>query len=167
MNQGSRHFPPSQLHRLLYQHQALAQIIALLNNDHIHATVIPGKWTIHDQIAHLASYQPVFLHRIKIILKEHNPPFERYVADHDPAFEDCRKESTQALLIKLNKDRDSLNRVLNKLEQAGLQRCGLHPKFGQMNLVEWTEFFLLHEAHHLFAIFQLAHPSPQSTSIGK
>lgn len=161
------HFTPSQLHRLLYQHQALVQIIASLDDERLRAAIIPGKWTIHDQIAHLASYQPVFTYRIETIVKQHVPRFERYVADHDPAFEDCRKETTQALVIKLNSDRGSLNQLLDSLEQTDLQRCGLHPKFGLMSLVEWTEFFLLHEAHHLFAIFELAHAAPYSTSIGK
>ena len=153
-------FSSSQYHRLLYQHQTLPEIISPLDNEHILTVIIPGKWTIHDQVAHLVSYQPVFVHRIKTILQEHIPRFERYIADHDPAFEACRKESTHALLLKLNSDREALKELLNSIKQTDLQRLGLHPKFGQMNVVEWTEFFLLHEAHHLFAIFQLAHPSP-------
>ena len=32
---------------------------------------------------------------------------------------------------------------------------GHHPKYGALTLVEWTEFFLLHEAHHLFTLFKL------------
>jgi hypothetical protein len=38
-----------------------------------------------------------------------------------------------------------------------LDRTGIHPKYGKLNIIDWTEFFLLHEAHHLFAIFQLTH----------
>lgn len=164
MNQGSKQFSPSQLNRLLYQHQTLAELIASIDAHHIRAIIIPGKWTIHDQVAHLASYQPVFMRRINTILHQHPPRFERYVADTDPAFEACRKENTPDLLATLNKDRETLNQRLKTLEVADLQRCGIHPKFGLMNLVEWTEFFLLHEAHHLFAIFQLRHQSPQFTS---
>lgn len=34
-------------------------------------------------------------------------------------------------------------------------RIGLHPVYGPMTLEGWTEFFLLHEAHHLFTILRL------------
>ena len=37
-----------------------------------------------------------------------------------------------------------------------LAKTGTHPFFGQMTLAQWLNFFLLHEAHHLFTIFKLA-----------
>jgi hypothetical protein len=33
----------------------------------------------------------------------------------------------------------------------------VHKKYGALTIMEWTEFFLLHEAHHIFTIFQLMH----------
>ena len=36
-----------------------------------------------------------------------------------------------------------------------LVKSGTHPLFGKMNLVQWLNFFLLHEAHHLFTIFKM------------
>ena len=36
-----------------------------------------------------------------------------------------------------------------------LVKTGTHPAFGQMTLMQWLNFFLLHEAHHLFTIFKL------------
>jgi hypothetical protein len=29
---------------------------------------------------------------------------------------------------------------------------GIHPLFGEMSLALWVEFFLLHEAHHLYIV---------------
>ena len=40
--------------------------------------------------------------------------------------------------------------------EVDLAKTGIHPAFGQMTLLQWLNFFLLHEAHHLFAIFKLA-----------
>lgn len=150
-------FYPSQQSRLLDQHQTIREIISSLNDARIYAVIRAGKWTIHDQIAHLASYQPIFMMRIKNMLHDTDPRFERYVADVDPFFEHCRQESTPTLLEKIDKDRYAINQLLAALHPAGLQRTGMHPVYGRMNLIEWTEFFLLHEAHHLFAVFQLAH----------
>jgi len=39
---------------------------------------------------------------------------------------------------------------------AELNKTGTHPVFGTLNLQLWLNFFLLHEAHHLFAIFKQA-----------
>jgi len=42
---------------------------------------------------------------------------------------------------------------------AGLQasdyaRVGIHSSFGEMTVSLWLEFFLVHEAHHLYMILQ-------------
>ena len=36
-----------------------------------------------------------------------------------------------------------------------LAKTGTHPYFGTMNLLQWINFFLLHEAHQLFTVLQL------------
>jgi len=46
--------------RLKNQHKTIASIIIKLNNRQLNQRVIKGKWTIHENIAHLAKYQPVF-----------------------------------------------------------------------------------------------------------
>jgi len=38
------------------------------------------------------------------------------------------------------------------LSDEQLTRTGLHPVLGEMDIPLWLEFFLLHEAHHLYAI---------------
>ncbi len=45
--------------------------------------------------------------------------------------------------------------ILN-FPQSDFDKNGTHPAFGVMNLMQWINFFLLHEAHHMFAIFKLA-----------
>ena len=44
---------------------------------------------------------------------------------------------------------------LRSLSEEDFQRTGIHPKFGEMNLSLWLEFFLVHEAHHLYVVLQL------------
>ncbi len=41
------------------------------------------------------------------------------------------------------------------LHEEQLMRIGLHPVYGPMTIEGWTEFFLLHEAHHFFTILRL------------
>jgi hypothetical protein len=44
---------------------------------------------------------------------------------------------------------------LQSYTETDLQKKGTHSTFGEMNLLNWINFFLLHEAHHLFNIFKI------------
>ena len=60
------------------------------------------------------------------------------------------------LLKSLNQNRRLLSGLILNLSEDDLLKIGVHKKFGELNVVQWLEFFVLHEAHHIFAIFQLA-----------
>lgn len=77
---------PSLIHRLQTQHETIKVLIAGLPEERLHQAPQPGKWNIHQQLAHLGSYQPVFLQRVEAILTTENPAFDRYRADDDPVF---------------------------------------------------------------------------------
>jgi len=143
--------------RLKNQHKAIASIIMKLNNERIQTRPVRGKWNIHENIAHLAKYQPVFLDRIRRILATDEPAFTVYKAEEDPEYEFYRAFTTYELLKKISSDREKIYNLIHHLPPDKLDRIGIHPKFGRLTISEWTEFFLLHEAHHLYAIFQLAH----------
>jgi hypothetical protein len=42
------------------------------------------------------------------------------------------------------------------LKESELPRTATHPFYGEMTVLQWLNFFLLHEAHHLLTIFKLA-----------
>jgi len=144
-------------HRLKDQHRAITSIIIKLNDRQIQQHVIKGKWSIHEQIAHLAKYQPVFIDRVRKILMMDNPEFEKYDAEQDDGFEIYCAFTTYELLKKINTDREIIYNLVTRLSPDKLDRMGTHPKYGKLNILDWTEFFLLHEAHHLFAIFRMTH----------
>lgn len=146
-------------HRLESQHLAIAEIIRNLPPPRLLLRPAIDKWNIHDIIAHLAKYQVVFIDRINKIVKEELPHFERYVAEEDPGFELFRKKTDAILLDHLNEQRIRLTSLVTNLSEDDLQRKGVHKKYGNLTVIQWTEFFLLHEAHHLFAIFRLANDS--------
>ncbi|MGH7237346.1 MAG: DinB family protein, partial [Candidatus Saccharimonadales bacterium] len=54
-------------------------------------------------------------------------------------------------------DREVIYQLITHTPADKLERMGIHPKYGKLTVLDWTEFFLLHEAHHLYTIFQLAH----------
>ncbi len=152
---------PALTERLKNQHKTVASLIIKLNNEAIQRRPARGKWNIHENIAHLAKYQPVFIDRIRRILATDEPAFEVYKAEEDPEFEFYRAFTTYELLKKISSDREKIYHLIHHLPADKLERTGVHPKFGVLTIAEWAEFFLLHEAHHLFTIFQLAH-SPKA-----
>ena len=143
--------------RLKNQHKTIASIIIKLNNSQLQFHPSPGKWNIHENIAHLAKYQPVFIDRIRKILTNEEPAFEVYKAEDDDEFEIYCAFTTYELLKKISSDREVIFHLITHLPVDKLDRIGTHPKYGKLTISEWTEFFLLHEAHHLLTIFQLAH----------
>jgi hypothetical protein len=145
--------------RLKDQHKSIASIIIKLNNRQIQQHKIKDKWSIHENIAHLAKYQPLFIDRMRKILAIDEPEFEAYKADNDPEFPIYCAFTTYELLKKISTDREVIYHLITHLPPDKLDRTGIHPKYGKLSITDWTEFFLLHEAHHLFTIFQLAHGS--------
>lgn len=116
---------------------------------------IPGKWSAHENLAHLGRYHEVFLERIERILTEPNPAFGRYRAEDDPRWETWRTLSYKEVAGKLASMREMLVTKLKSLSAEDYARTGTHPKFGDMTLALWVEFFLVHEAHHLYVVLQL------------
>jgi hypothetical protein len=146
----------SLIDRLRTQHEAISILISTIDNRRLQMKPLPGKWSIKDNIAHLTRYQQVFTDRIHQILDTDSPFFERYKAEDDSGFENCRNRDTEALLENIASERQVIFNLITQLNDNEIQRIGIHGKYGQLTVLQWTEFFLLHEAHHLFTIFQLA-----------
>jgi uncharacterized damage-inducible protein DinB len=146
----------SLLDRLKNQHETVEHLLAKVDHARAQLHPTPGKWSIHDNIAHLTRYQLIFMDRVKKILAVNNPDIERYKAENDPDFERWRQLSVAELSIALKKNRETIFNLITSLTNDQLNRQGRHTKYGSLTIIQWTEFFLLHESHHLFTIFQLA-----------
>jgi uncharacterized damage-inducible protein DinB len=148
--------PSSVSTRLQYQHKSLLDIIEGLTDEQVRQNIVAGKWSIFENMVHLQTYQHVFIYRVKEILSGSNPSFERYVAETDPFFPINCSKSTREIMQDLLTLRKEMAASINNLPDEDLLKTGLHPLFGSMTLLQWLNFFLLHEAHHLFTIFKLS-----------
>lgn len=157
-------FSNSQLQRLLHQHETLYEMVSGLSEAQLRTPVNPGKWSAYENIAHLAAYQPTFLQRMQQLQQEHEPLFDRYVADNDPAFAETVHLNLRHLLEKLRVERKLIVGMLLSLDDASCWRAGIHVRYGKLSVIQWVEFFLLHEAHHLFTIFMLTADLRKSTN---
>jgi len=145
----------SALYRLQYQHETVRDLIKGFDIEQLKREVNPGKWSVLQNIAHLAAYQPTFLKRMQLVEQTDNPSFDRYVADNDPLFHQCCEMGVNEMLDDISTQRFLIHKHITGLNETVLRRTGLHPKYGNMNIPQWSEFFLLHEAHHLFTSFAL------------
>jgi len=147
--------PSSISTRLQYQHKSLLDIIDGLSDEQIRKAVYPGKWSIFENIVHLATYQRILINRLKLILETDNPVFERYTAETDPQFHDNCGKTTREIMQDLLTTRKEMAAGILSFDEPELIKTGTHPFFGKMTVLQWLDFFLLHEAHHLYTIFRL------------
>ena len=141
--------------RLKNQHETLNDLIKGLSETQLKERINPDKWSAFEQIVHLTAYQPLFLQRLQLIASKENPLFERYVADNDPLFHQYMSYSLRDILEDLSTQRFLINKHIAQLSETTLRREGVHPLYGSFSINQWADFFLLHEAHHLFSIFML------------
>lgn len=147
--------PTSITTRLEYQHKSLIDIIEGLSDEQIRRRVVPDKWSIFENMVHLAISEHVCIYRIQKILNEENPQIERYSAESDPFFYDnCAKTTREVMQDLISTRREMIDKV-HSLREEDFPRTGEHPLYGKMNMLQWLNFFVLHEAHHLFTIFKL------------
>jgi DinB family. len=142
--------------RLQYQHKSLIELIDGLDDEQIRRPLLPGKWSIFENIVHLATYQHTFISRVRQILGGSNPQFDRYTAEADPLFHDNCGKSSREVIQDLITTRKEMTAEILTFPPSDFIKTGQHPAYGKMDLVQWLNFFLLHEAHHLFTIFKLA-----------
>ena len=137
----------------------LAVTLSGVSEETLSASPISGKWSAREQLAHLARYHQIFLQRINRILSEQVPEFPRYRAEDDPEWPAWMSLPTPQLLVQISSMRAKLIARLRSLSEEDFARTGVHPKFGSMSLSLWLEFFLVHEAHHLYVVLQLVRKS--------
>lgn len=140
---------------LTSQYQFLLEELENVEDVFLKKHHIPEKWSIHEHLAHLGRYHEVFFARLNLILNNEVPILERYVANNDDGFLPWSKLSTVAIITKTLKKRSEIFLLLKQLGDWQLKRIGIHPKLGKMTIEDWVSFFILHESHHLYAIFSI------------
>ena len=109
-----------------------------------------GDWSARENLAHLARHATVFLERLDRILRENTPKLGRYRAEDDPEWGAWSSLPLDEILRRLKDVRHRLITWVGGLSQDQMNRAGLHPSFGTMTIAQLLDFFLLHEAHHLY-----------------
>ncbi|MEM8890120.1 MAG: DinB family protein [Bacteroidota bacterium] len=143
------------LDKLDLQEEEMKILIQDLNADQLNYEPLSGKWSIRLHLAHLGRYHEVFLLRLRQIMKDEMPMFERYKSEWDAGFSDWMPMSVSDIWNKMNAIRSQIKKHLKDLTELELGRQGNHPRLGSMDVIAWFEFFTLHESHHIYSIFRM------------
>jgi hypothetical protein len=141
---------PGLRERLKGQLEAVVTVLARASPEAVARKGPSGRWSAHDNLAHLARHHEVMIERLRLILNEENPRLPRYRAEDDPEWERWRSLPLDEVLSLLRTQRAEIVRLVDGLEGDDLERSGVHPALGPLTIPEWLEFFLLHEGHHLY-----------------
>lgn len=114
------------------------------------------KWSVTENVAHLARHHEITLDRIQRILSEQEPSLPAYRADQDPSWPAWQARSFEDIAQRLHALRTTLIAAVEVLTAEQLSRTGRHSRFGPLSLHAWLEFFLVHEGHHLYVIVKRA-----------
>jgi hypothetical protein len=116
-----------------------------------------GKWSAHENLAHLVRHHHATMDRIRRILVEDSPQLPSYSADNDPEWPALAAAATEEVLPRLRAARVEMIAFATGLSPGQWVRIGIHPVFGPLTLYQWLDFFLIHEAHHLYLAMTRAH----------
>jgi uncharacterized damage-inducible protein DinB len=144
----------SQLVRLKTQLASLDVLFADASSERIDRRPASGKWSARENLAHIGRYHEIFLERLRRILAETSPQFARYRAEDDPGWQEWASKPFEEVRNQLSALRMNLIDTIAGLQASDYARVGVHSAFGEMTLSLWVEFFLVHEAHHLYVILQ-------------
>lgn len=117
----------------------------------------PGRWSALLNLAHVGRHHEIMLERLQRMLAEDAPSFPPYREADDAGWAAWESVSAEALWPRLSEARAALETWAAGLTPAQAARSGTHARFGPMDVAGWIEFFLVHEAHHLYvAMLRLA-----------
>src|SRR5215475_8154686 len=142
----------STLLRLETQLDVIHMLLRGAPNEIVMARTSRGEWSPHENLAHLARHHSIFLERLHRIMAEDAPELGRYRAEEDSRWSEWSSLTTDEVIRRLNNLRAAIIQFITGLSEPEENRIGIHPLFGQMDLNMWIEFFLLHEAHHLYKL---------------
>jgi len=153
--------------RLETQLDALDVVLAGATPSLVDWSPTSGEWSARENLAHLARHATVFVERLDLVLREEVPNLGRYRAEDDPEWNEWSGLTLDEVLRRLKDVRRLLVDWVRALSPGEINRTGIHPSFGAMTIPEWLEFFLLHEAHHLYTAMLLVALARRRTATGK
>jgi len=134
----------------------ITELIGGMSAAELAEPLAPGKWSIHETIAHLADLEMVTSTRCRWILFEDKPPLLSY--NQDPWVDGWRREEEPfgETLARLRVLRNAQLRLFRKCSEADLARVGTHSELGEVSVGFLRSLVAGHDLNHLLQLESVA-----------
>ena len=127
----------------------LRRAIAGMTKEQLLARPIPGKWSTHEVVCHLADYEPIYADRMKRVIALEEPELLK----GDPQLFAARlaydhRDIEEELAI-IEWTRKQMVRILRMLTPVDFQRRGGHSRDGALTLEVLLQRITDHIPHHI------------------
>ena len=132
--------------------QLLRKAVAGMTPPQLAARPIPGKWSTHEVVCHVADFEIIYADRIKRVIAEDEPTIFGASPDQFTGrlAYDRRDLEEELLLIELT--RRHVGRILMAMRPEDFQRRGIHSESGPMTLGTLVERITGHIPLHVRTI---------------
>jgi uncharacterized membrane protein YccC len=148
----------------------LRAAIASLSREQLVSRPVPGKWSILEVVCHLADTDANIAHRIKRVLSEERPIFERVRPDLMQAALAYHAREAEEELTAFEVTRRQIGRILSASPPEACERTGVVGDRGERTVGQMVNGAAEHLAHHLKFIVEkrqaLEEASPMAGATG-
>jgi uncharacterized damage-inducible protein DinB len=123
--------------------------IAGMSKEQLNARPVPGRWSTHEVVCHLADSEQAWAHRIKRIIAEEKPLLIGYDESRFAATLAYDGRDIEEELNLFDATRRQIGTILKALPESALQRSGIHSERGTLTLEKALELEIEHVAHHI------------------
>jgi hypothetical protein len=121
-------------------------------SDSILSDKLDSKWSIKENVGHLADLEVIAIKRINEIGTGISPMMSAIM----PLQQDYNAQPLQQILDYFAKNRKEAIKILNRLDDNALKKSSLHPRLKiQMTPVDLAMFHAEHDDHHMVRINEI------------
>jgi uncharacterized damage-inducible protein DinB len=127
----------------------LRAAVAGLSREQLITRPVPGKWSVLEVVCHLADTDGIIAHRIKRVLSEERPFFERVKPDLMLAALAYHERDVEEELAVFDFGRRQIGRILKAAPPEAWERIGIVGDRGDKTIAQMLIGAVEHLAHHL------------------
>jgi predicted alpha/beta superfamily hydrolase len=109
---------------------------------------IPGKWSAHEHLCHLAAFQAVLSERLERMLAEEAPPLTPYYPSAEEQAGSFLGLDTGEVMDRFTRERAAFVARLRELPPEGWERTGYHPEMPGYTVFRLARHAALHDLLH-------------------
>lgn len=127
----------------------IAELSSGVSDEQLAEPPQPGKWSIHEIVAHLTDNELMVQSRVRLMLFEDNPHLTAYDQDRWVNGWTREKESFRETLERFRVLRDSTVRIFRNTPEHDLLRYGTHAERGPQTPGDYITICAGHDINHL------------------